>query len=255
MPLRTATRRLGVAVIRPGCRRSDELAPADRRTVEALAGQAATALERTLLAERHERAERGGRGRAAPHGAAELALPRSPHAARQHRGRGEQPAQDAGALARRRAAGARRDDPGGVAADDAAGGEPARHGAGRDRRAWRCRRRGSRWRRRSAWRCCGWRSGSAAHPVESRLPADLPLVPIDELLIEQVFINLLENAAQVHARRDADHGVGMGGRRCAWWWRWRTAGPGVPPGCEEAVFRKFYRAAGGRSRRAAPGSG
>jgi two-component system, OmpR family, sensor histidine kinase KdpD len=35
-----------------------------------------------------------------------------------------------------------------------------------------------------------------AHPVVVRLPGDLPLVPIDELLVEQVFINLLENAAK-----------------------------------------------------------
>src|SRR5439155_7625173 len=28
------------------------------------------------------------------------------------------------------------------------------------------------------------------------LPPDLPLVPIDEILVEQVFINLLENAAK-----------------------------------------------------------
>ena len=35
-----------------------------------------------------------------------------------------------------------------------------------------------------------------AHAVSVELPPDLPLVPIDELLIEQVFINLLENAVK-----------------------------------------------------------
>ena len=34
----------------------------------------------------------------------------------------------------------------------------------------------------------------AGHPVKTSLPDSLPLVPVDELLIEQVFINLLENA-------------------------------------------------------------
>ena len=32
------------------------------------------------------------------------------------------------------------------------------------------------------------------HPVTVRLPADLPLVPLDAVLMEQVFINLLDNA-------------------------------------------------------------
>jgi two-component system sensor histidine kinase KdpD len=33
-------------------------------------------------------------------------------------------------------------------------------------------------------------------PVQIRIPADLPMVPLDEVLMEQVFINLLENAAK-----------------------------------------------------------
>ena len=79
-----------------------------------------------------------------------------------------------------------------------------------------------------------------SHPVEIRLPADLPLVPVDELLLEQVFINLLENAARYTApgtpiavRAWAEDGavvVEVSDR-----------GPGVPLGEEEAVFRKFYR--------------
>jgi len=36
----------------------------------------------------------------------------------------------------------------------------------------------------------------AEHPVEVRLPAEPLLVPIDELLMEQVVVNLLENAAR-----------------------------------------------------------
>ncbi len=34
------------------------------------------------------------------------------------------------------------------------------------------------------------------HPVEVRIPARLPLVYIDGLLLEQVFVNLLENTAR-----------------------------------------------------------
>jgi two-component system sensor histidine kinase KdpD len=80
-----------------------------------------------------------------------------------------------------------------------------------------------------------------AHQVTVDLPPDLPLVPIDELLVEQMFINLLENAAKytppgtrisvTASRVDREVLVEVADR-----------GPGVPPGAEEAVFRKFYRA-------------
>ena len=82
-----------------------------------------------------------------------------------------------------------------------------------------------------------------SHPVEIELPPELPLVPIDELLIEQVFINLLENAAKytppetpitINARQ-ADGAVLV---------EVADQGPGITPGAEEAVFRKFYRAGG-----------
>lgn len=79
------------------------------------------------------------------------------------------------------------------------------------------------------------------HAVEVRMPPDLPLVHVDALLLEQVFVNLLENAARhtppgtritISARRDGD------------WLVVSTAddGPGLPPGEEEKIFEKFYRA-------------
>jgi two-component system sensor histidine kinase KdpD len=85
------------------------------------------------------------------------------------------------------------------------------------------------------------------HPVEVQLPEDLPIVSVDEVLLEQVFVNLLENAA-----KHAPPGTPI--RMSAW--REGEAvvvevadqGPGIPAGEEEAVFRKFYR--GGT-----PGSG
>ena len=81
----------------------------------------------------------------------------------------------------------------------------------------------------------------ADHPVETRLPEDLPLVPIDGLLIEQVFINLLENVARhtpagtpvVVAAEAAPGGVIVSVS---------DRGPGIPAGSEQDVFRKFYRA-------------
>jgi two-component system sensor histidine kinase KdpD len=82
----------------------------------------------------------------------------------------------------------------------------------------------------------------ARYPVEVDLPPTLPLVPADELLVEQVFINLLENAARytppgtaVAVRAwEADGAV------CV---EVADSGPGVPAEAEELVFRKFYRVA------------
>lgn len=81
------------------------------------------------------------------------------------------------------------------------------------------------------------------HAVKIHLPTDLPLVPIDELLIEQVFINLLENAAKYTppgtsitiCARQSDGTVLV---------EVTDQGPGIAPGGEEAVFRKFYRGGG-----------
>jgi two-component system sensor histidine kinase KdpD len=78
------------------------------------------------------------------------------------------------------------------------------------------------------------------HPVRTDIPADLPLVPMDGLLVEQALVNLLENSAKyspagapidVTATLDAAQLViGIADR-----------GPGVPPGEEERIFEKFYR--------------
>ncbi len=79
------------------------------------------------------------------------------------------------------------------------------------------------------------------HPVTTSLPADLPLVPMDEILLEQVFVNLLENAAR-HTPPATLIEVGAEARPgevVAWV---ADRGPGIPPGEEEAVFRKFHRA-------------
>lgn len=81
------------------------------------------------------------------------------------------------------------------------------------------------------------------HPVEVRLPDEPLLVPIDELLMEQVVVNLLENVARytppgtpvlIAAWRDGTDVVVEVADR----------GPGIPAGEEEAVFRKFYRLGG-----------
>ena len=80
----------------------------------------------------------------------------------------------------------------------------------------------------------------AARPVGAHLPADLPLVCLDGVLIEQVFINLLENAAKyspagspidIFARTDGQHMVVEVADR----------GPGLSDEERQRVFEKFYR--------------
>jgi two-component system sensor histidine kinase KdpD len=86
--------------------------------------------------------------------------------------------------------------------------------------------------------------GLKGRPVTVSVPDDLPLVPVDGVLIEQVLVNLLENAIKYTepgsplfiAARAADGSVLV---------EVADEGPGLPPGAEERVFEKFYRAGGG----------
>ena len=82
----------------------------------------------------------------------------------------------------------------------------------------------------------------ARHPVEVDLPPHLPLVPVDELLLEQVFLNLLENAARYTppGTRIAVRAWDADGAVCV---EVADGGPGIPADAEELVFRKFYRGA------------
>jgi two-component system sensor histidine kinase KdpD len=82
------------------------------------------------------------------------------------------------------------------------------------------------------------------HPVTTSFPRDLPLVAVDEILLEQVFVNLLENAAK-HTPPGTPIEVGAeagAGEVIAYV---ADRGPGIPPGEEETIFRKFYRGGGG----------
>lgn len=90
-----------------------------------------------------------------------------------------------------------------------------------------------------------------ARPVRMNLPADLPMVPIDAVLIEQVFFNLLENAAKytpIDTPLDISASAGNGQVTV----EVADRGPGFVEGDEERVFDKFYR---GETPRTAPGTG
>ena len=86
------------------------------------------------------------------------------------------------------------------------------------------------------------------HPVTTNLPPDLPLVPVDEILLEQVFVNLLENAAKhTPPGTPVEIGAEASPDEVVVWVADR--GPGLPAGEEERVFEKFHRAS------AVPGAG
>ncbi|HWA57919.1 MAG TPA: ATP-binding protein, partial [Gemmatimonadales bacterium] len=78
------------------------------------------------------------------------------------------------------------------------------------------------------------------HPVSVQLPPDLPLVPLDAVLLEQVFINLLENAVKYTPDGtpiEISAVPSPGGVTVSV----ADRGPGLTPGEEERVFEKFYR--------------
>lgn len=81
----------------------------------------------------------------------------------------------------------------------------------------------------------------AGHRVVVRIPENLPMVSVDGVLFEQVFVNLLENAARYTPR---------GSRVLIEAWaepadvmvKVQDDGPGFPAGAETKIFEKFFRA-------------
>jgi two-component system sensor histidine kinase KdpD len=91
-----------------------------------------------------------------------------------------------------------------------------------------------------------------ARRITTRVPPDLPLVAMDDVLIEQVLVNLLDNAIkytpvgsplEINATAtDQNLTVEVADR-----------GPGLPPGREDKVFEKFYQTNPGEGRGAGLG--
>jgi two-component system sensor histidine kinase KdpD len=84
------------------------------------------------------------------------------------------------------------------------------------------------------------RSRLATHPVSASFPEHLPLLHVDGVLIEQVLINLLENAAKysppaspIDVTASVKDGVIVT--------EVLDRGPGIPPGEERRIFEKFYQ--------------
>jgi two-component system sensor histidine kinase KdpD len=85
------------------------------------------------------------------------------------------------------------------------------------------------------------------HPVTTNITADLPFVPLDDLLIQQVLVNLLENAIRhtptatpidISARKEENFVVIEVADR----------GPGLPPDDLSRLFEKFYQAVNSQNR-------
>ncbi|HUC08978.1 MAG TPA: sensor histidine kinase KdpD [Stellaceae bacterium] len=100
------------------------------------------------------------------------------------------------------------------------------------------------------------RAGSvlARHHIDVRIAADLPMLRLDPILFEQVLFNLLDNAAkyappgsriELRARRDGDI-VAI---------EVIDEGPGIPAEDLERIFDKFYRVQAQDRRRAGTGLG
>jgi two-component system sensor histidine kinase KdpD len=89
------------------------------------------------------------------------------------------------------------------------------------------------------------------HPVKLELPADLPLVKCDAVLIERVLVNLIENATKYTAPGTT---IGVTAAKTDAVLRVEVwdEGPGLPPGQERAIFARFAR---GQKESAVPGVG
>ncbi|WP_175919312.1 sensor histidine kinase [Burkholderia pyrrocinia] len=95
----------------------------------------------------------------------------------------------------------------------------------------------------------------ARHPAHVSLPADLPLLQMDAVLMERLFTNLFENAAkytppdtsiEIGAERVTDDGLPFVRVHVD------DHGPGLPAGMETRIFDKFTR---GEKESATPGIG
>jgi two-component system sensor histidine kinase KdpD len=78
------------------------------------------------------------------------------------------------------------------------------------------------------------------HPLELHIPPDLPLIPFDTLLLEQVLVNLLENVLR-HTPTGTPIEITITLKKSAVMIDIADRGPGIPALEEETIFSKFNR--------------
>jgi two-component system sensor histidine kinase KdpD len=77
-------------------------------------------------------------------------------------------------------------------------------------------------------------------PLELKIPPDLPIIPIDTLLIEQVLSNLMENAVR-HTPTGTPVEITVAPQESAVMIEIADRGSGIPAHEEESIFNKFTR--------------
>ena len=85
-------------------------------------------------------------------------------------------------------------------------------------------------------------SGGKGMAVRVHLPEDLPFVPLDEILAEQLLINLLLNARRHAPDSAVDLSAWMGTGTLEL--EVADQGPGIPEAFRERIFDKFFRVPG-----------
>jgi two-component system sensor histidine kinase KdpD len=90
----------------------------------------------------------------------------------------------------------------------------------------------------------------AQRVVTARIPPELPLVPMDDVLIEQVLLNLIDNVIK-YTPPDSPIEIAAEDTGGAVVIEVADRGPGLPPGEEQLIFEKFHRAERGPSVRGA----
>ncbi|OLP55642.1 two-component sensor histidine kinase [Rhizobium rhizosphaerae] len=95
---------------------------------------------------------------------------------------------------------------------------------------------------------------AAGHRVAVSLPVDLPMLKVDPVLFEQVLFNLIDNAAKYAPEGSL---ITLGGGRDAQglFLSVMDEGPGIPPEDIERIFDSFYRVRKGDQVRAGTGLG
>jgi two-component system sensor histidine kinase KdpD len=88
----------------------------------------------------------------------------------------------------------------------------------------------------------GVRDSLDGHPLETSVPADMPLFRADFALMEQVVANLLLNAAlHTPAGTPIFLATGLESSRARMFFTVADRGPGLPPAMQERLFKKFQR--------------